>query len=98
MKRHLANLRGVLRPGPRLACVVGDQASYLQVTIRTGALLADLARGLGYAVEGIEPFRARRVTATRAELAEQVVVLRWRYRPAMAWYVRDYSAARPCRT
>ena len=41
MARHLASLRPVLRPGARLAYVVGDQASYLRVMIRTGQLLAE---------------------------------------------------------
>ena len=36
MQRHLGDLRRVLRPDARLAYVVGDQASYLQVLIRTG--------------------------------------------------------------
>lgn len=78
MARHLASLRPLLRPGARLAYVVGDQASYLQVMIRTGEILADLARGLGYEVESIDLFRTRRATATRAILREEIVVLRWR--------------------
>lgn len=77
MARHLAELRPVLRPGAGLAYVVGDQASYLRVMIRTGHLLADIARSLGYEVERIDLFRTRRATATRAELREEVVVLRW---------------------
>ncbi|MGH7837803.1 MAG: DNA methyltransferase, partial [Candidatus Binataceae bacterium] len=77
MARHLASLRPLLRPGARLAYVVGDQASYLRVMIRTGALLADLARGLGYEVEGIDLFRTRLATATREALREEVVLLRW---------------------
>jgi hypothetical protein len=43
MARHLAQLRRILRPGAQLAYVVGDQASYLRVMIRTGQLLADIA-------------------------------------------------------
>lgn len=77
MARHLAELRTVLKPGARLAYVVGDQASYLRVMIRTGALLADLAQRLGYEVEGIDLFRTRFATATQADLREEVVVLRW---------------------
>ncbi len=77
MARHLADLRTVLRPGAWLAYVVGDQASYLRVMIRTGQLLADIARGLGYEVEGIDLFRTRLATATREQLREEVVVLRW---------------------
>jgi DNA modification methylase len=77
MARHLAGLRQVLRPGARLAYVVGDQASYLRVIIRTGEILADLARNLGYEVESIDLFRTRLATATSALLREEVVVLRW---------------------
>lgn len=77
MARHLADLRTVLRPGARLAYVVGDQASYLRVMIRTGQLLAEIAQSLGYAVESIDLFRTRLATATREQLREEVVVLRW---------------------
>jgi DNA modification methylase len=77
MARHLAELRSVLKPGAQLAYVVGDQASYLRVMIRTGSLLADLAKRLGYEVEGIDLFRTRFATATQGDLREEVVVLRW---------------------
>ncbi|MBM3458861.1 MAG: DNA methyltransferase, partial [Armatimonadetes bacterium] len=77
MARHLADLRAVLRPGARLAYVVGDQASYLRVMIRTGQILADIAGSLGYEVEGIDLFRTRLATATREELREEVLLLRW---------------------
>jgi SAM-dependent methyltransferase len=75
--RHLADLRTVLRPGAQLAYVVGDQASYLRVMIPTGQLLADIAVSLGYEVMGIDLFRTRIATATKAQLREEVVVLRW---------------------
>jgi hypothetical protein len=77
MARHLSDLRAVLRPGAQLAYVVGDQASYLRVMIRTGQLLADIAESLGYDVTGIDLFRTRRATATRESLREEVVLLRW---------------------
>lgn len=77
MARHLADLRRTLRPGARLAYVVGDQASYLRIMIRTGQLVADIARSLGYEVESIDLFRTRLATATREQLREEVVVLRW---------------------
>ncbi len=76
--RHLAHLRVILRPGAHLAYVVGDQASYFRVPIRTGKLLAHLAESLGYEVVGLELFRTRQATATREHLREEVVLLRWR--------------------
>lgn len=77
MTRHLADLRAFLKPGAQLGYVVGDQASYLQVMIRTGHILADIARSLGYEVIGIDLFRTRFATATKKEMREEVVVLRW---------------------
>lgn len=77
MARHLADLRPFLKPGAYLGYVVGDQASYLQVMIRTGQLLADIARSLGYRVIGIDLFRTRLATATRKQMREEVVVLQW---------------------
>lgn len=75
--RHLATLTTVLRPGAQLAYVVGDQASYLQVLIKTGELIAEIASELGYEVTRIDLFRTRFATATQMELREEVVVLRW---------------------
>ncbi len=77
LARHFANMRQLLSPGARLAYVVGDQASYLRVMIRTGKLLAEIAEHLGYKVDGIDLFRTRLATATRATLREEVVRLRW---------------------
>lgn len=78
MARHLAGLRGALRPGAKLAYVVGDQASYLRVMIRTGQLLAEIAEALGYGVAGIDLFRTRFATATQEQLREEVVILEWK--------------------
>ena len=75
MARHLAELREKLRPGAYLAYVVGDQASYFRVMIRTGQLLADIAKSRGYQVVDIDLFRARLSTATKEQLREEVVVL-----------------------
>ena len=77
MARHLSELRDVLRPGAKLAYVVGDQASYLRVMIRTGHILASIADRLGYEVVGIDVFRTRLATATRQRIREEVVLLRW---------------------
>jgi hypothetical protein len=77
MVRHLSSLRPVLRDGASLGYVVGDQAPYLQVMIRTGEILAELAEGLGYEVCRLDLFRKRFATATRAKIREEVLVLRW---------------------
>lgn len=78
MAKHLADLRRALRPNAQLAYVVGDQASYLRVMIRTGELIADLAKSLGYEVIDIELFRTRLATATKEQLREEVVLLKWK--------------------
>ena len=77
MARHFAGLRTVLRPGARLAYVVGDQASYLRVMIRTGKILGEIAEALGYEVVGRDLFRTRLSTTTREQLREEVLLLRW---------------------
>lgn len=78
MARHLSDLRTALRPGAKLAYVVGDQASYLRVMIRTGQILGDIAQKLGYELVGIDLFRTRLATATKEQLREEVVILKWR--------------------
>jgi DNA modification methylase len=77
MARHLSELTQVLKPGAKSAYVVGDQASYLRVMIKTGQILAEVAERQGYQVERIDLFRTRFATATQDELREEVVVLRW---------------------
>jgi DNA modification methylase len=77
MTRHFTDLRLVLRKNAQLAYVVGDQASYLRVMIRTGELLAEIAQNLGYELVRIDLFRTRFATASHEQLREEVVVLRW---------------------
>lgn len=77
MAKHFADLRTVLKPGAMLAYVVGDQASYLRVMIRTGQILAAIAQSLGYEVVNIDLFRTRIATATKEQLREEVLVLKW---------------------
>lgn len=77
MAKHLRSLSNALKPGARLAYVVGDQASFFRIMIRTGQLLAQIAEDLGYIVEGIDLFRTRLATATREQLREEVLLLRW---------------------
>lgn len=78
MAKHLSDLRRILRPGAQLAYVVGDQASYLRVMIRTGQILGNIAKSLGYELTAIDLFRTRLATATKEQLREEVVVLRWK--------------------
>ena len=78
MAKHFSELRRILRPGAQLAYVVGDQASYLRVMIRTGQILGDIAQTLGYELVAIDLFRTRLATATKEQLREEVVVLRWK--------------------
>ena len=77
MARHLEELKRVLAPGAQLAYVVGDQASFFRILIRTGELLASIAEELGYEVTDIDLFRTRFSTATQEHLREEVVLLRW---------------------
>lgn len=77
MLKHLASLTNVLRPGAKLAYVVGDQASFLRVMIPTGQILADIAESLGYCVTNIDLFRTRFSTATGDNLREEVVMMEW---------------------
>jgi len=78
MARHFAELRPFLKPGAMLGYVVGDQASYLQVMIRTGTLLGEIADGLGYEFVGLDLFRTRLATATKAQMREEILLLRWK--------------------
>lgn len=77
MARHLADLRPYLKSGAMLGYVVGDQASYLRVMIRTGSLLGEIAESLGYEVVSLDLFRTRLATATKTQMREEVLVLRW---------------------
>lgn len=77
MARHLNSLKPFLKPGARLAYVVGDQASYFQILIPTGQILAEVAEKLGFKVIRIDLFRTRFATATKKELREEVVILEW---------------------
>lgn len=77
MAKHLSNQRNSLIPGAKLAYVVGDQASYLRVMIRTGQLLAEISESLGYRVIDLELFRTRFATRSKEELREEVLVLEY---------------------
>ena len=78
MARHLENLKPFLKKGAMLGYVVGDQASFLQTHIPTGKILGDIAVHLGYYLESIDLFRTRFATATKKDMNEEVVVLKWK--------------------
>ena len=71
----MINLKTVLAPGAKLAYVVGDQASYFKIPIKTAELLAEVAENVGYKVEGIDNFRKRYATGTNTWLNEDVLIL-----------------------
>ena len=77
MARHLAELRPALRPGARLAYVVGDQASFFRILIRTGQILGEIGEDLGYRLDGLDLFRERISTVTGDMLREEAVVFTW---------------------
>jgi len=78
MARHLDSLKPFLKKGAMLGYVVGDQASFLQTYIPTGKILGDIAVHLGYRLESIDLFRTRFATATKKDMNEEVVVLKWK--------------------
>ena len=79
MARHLSELKPYLRNGASLAYVVGDQASYFQIPIRTSVLLGEVAESIGgYRVDRIDTFRKRFATATETWLNEDVLVLKYK--------------------
>lgn len=79
MAKHLIELKPYLRDGASLAYVVGDQASYFQIPIRTSKLLGEVAESIGgYTVERIDTFRKRFATATETWLNEDVLVLKYK--------------------
>lgn len=79
MARHLSELKPYLRNGASLAYVVGDQASYFQIPIRTSVLLGEVAESIGgYRVDRVDTFRKRFATTTETWLNEDVLVLKYK--------------------
>ena len=73
--KHLQELRSVLKLGAHLAYVVGDQASYFQIPIRTSVLISEMASSLGYRTETTDVFRTRFATGSGKYLNEDVLIL-----------------------
>lgn len=79
MAKHLLTIKPFLKDGACLAYVVGDQASYFQIPIRTSELLGEVAESIGdYKVDRIDTFRKRFATATESWLNEDVLVLKYK--------------------
>lgn len=78
MAKHLSEISKVLKPGAKLAYIVGDQASYFRIMIKTGDILAKIAQSTGYELLRTDLFRTRQATSTKSVLREEVVVLRWK--------------------
>lgn len=76
MKRHLSNLRPLLKEKAILAYVVGDQSSYLQVPIKTAKILGSIATEVGYDLVEIRHWRNRQSTATSKVIVENILILR----------------------
>jgi len=52
-------MRRALVPGAKLAYLVGDQASYHGIPVRTAELLGEIADTYGYTVDSIEIYKDR---------------------------------------
>jgi hypothetical protein len=78
MQRHFEQLYDLMNEGGKGAYVVADQASYWQVEIATGEILAEIAEErVGFEVEGIKHWRSLHATTGKGEqLPEEILVFR----------------------
>jgi DNA modification methylase len=75
MASHLSSLKPFLKPNAKLAYVVGQQASFFQIPIKTADLLGEVAESVGYKVVSIDLFRERYATANKTNIKEEVLIL-----------------------
>lgn len=75
MSRHFECVRKLLAPGGRAAYVVGDQASYFQVPIRTAKILSEIARAQKLEVVEIREWRKKFSTTSGKYLSENILFL-----------------------
>ena len=75
MKCHFGSLFRLMRSGGKAAYVVGDQAAYLRVPIRTAALLGETAESAGFRVREIKLWRRRWASAISEYLDENILIL-----------------------
>jgi hypothetical protein len=76
MKRHFGSLFRLMRSGGRAAYVVGDQAAYLRIPIRTAVLLGEVAESVGFEIDEIKLWRRRWSTGISNYLDENILFLR----------------------
>lgn len=75
MRRHFGSLFRLMRSGGMAAYVVGDQAAYLRIPIRTAVLLGETAASVGFKVEGVDLWRRRWSTGIKDYLDENILLL-----------------------
>ena len=75
MRRHFASLFRLMESGGKAAYVVGDQAAYLRIPIRTAVLLGETAESVGFQVEEIKLWRRRFATGIGSYLDENILFL-----------------------
>jgi hypothetical protein len=76
MSRHFKCIKKLLAPGGTAAYVVGDQASYFQVPVRTAKVLSEVAESQGLQVIEIREWRKRFSTTSGKYLSENILILR----------------------
>lgn len=75
MKRHFGSVFRLMRPGGKAAYVVGDQAAYMRVPVRTAELLGEVAQSVGFRVDQISVWRQRWATNMSSYLNENILFL-----------------------
>jgi hypothetical protein len=75
MRRHFGSLFRLMRSGGRAAYVVGDQAAYARIPIRTAILLGETAESVGFRVKNVKLWRRRWSTGISDYLDENVLFL-----------------------
>jgi hypothetical protein len=76
MKRHFESIASLMPRGARYAVVVGDQASYFNISIPTAKLLGNIAEQCGFEVEENIVWRQRWATKTSKLIKEHALILK----------------------
>jgi len=75
MRRHFGSLFRLMKSGGKAAYVVGDQAAYLRIPIRTAVLLGETAESVGFRVLDVYPWRRRWATGISDFLEENILIV-----------------------